>query len=66
MTEPTDNDCYTAESQRGFIIGYNAALRKVFDAIMREMNYREYRKDQDGSAVGACKSLAQYVGAMKK
>ncbi len=34
---------------------------EVLACIDREQSYREYRQDQDGSAVGACKEIRSYV-----
>lgn len=42
------------------------ALDQVLAGIQREQNYREYREDQDGSGIGACKEIASYVRALAK
>lgn len=44
---------------------YDFALDEVLACIDREQNYREFREDQDGSGVGACKEIAGYVRALK-
>lgn len=42
------------------------ALDEVLECVTRERNYREYRNDQDGSGVGACKKIAGYVQVLKR
>jgi hypothetical protein len=38
--------------------------RGVF--VAREQNYREYRQDQDGSGIGACKEITGYLNVLRK
>lgn len=44
----------------------NDALKDVLKGIEREQSYREYRKDQDGSGVLACREIARYVASLKQ
>lgn len=44
--------------------GYLAALSDARAAVLREQNYREYRQDQDGSGVGACKEIIGYLNVL--
>lgn len=48
-----------------WLVGYRTALEEVLAGIDREQSYREYREDQDGSAIGACKEIAGYVRKMR-
>jgi len=43
----------------------NEALDAALASIAREQNYREYREDQDGSGIAACKEIAGYVRLLK-
>jgi hypothetical protein len=54
-----------AETCSGYQQAREEALDEVLAGIAREQNYREFREDQDGSAVGACKEIASYVRALK-
>ncbi len=46
--------------------GWDAAVDACLGAIAREQSYREYRQDQDGSGVGACKEIASYVRLLRR
>lgn len=37
----------------------------VLKGIEREQSYREFREDQDGSGIGACKEIAGWVRACR-
>jgi len=44
--------------------GRRDVLNEVLVGIAREQSYREFREDQDGSGIGACKEIAGYVRAL--
>lgn len=45
--------------------GFQRAIDQIRAGIERELRYREFRKDQDGSGVGACKEILIYLKAME-
>lgn len=48
------------------IVTLEKYCESVRAGIDREQKYREYRTDQDGSAVGACKEIMSWVQACEK
>jgi hypothetical protein len=53
-----------AQTCSGYKQAREEALNEVLRGIAREQNYREFREDQDGSAIGACKEIAGWVKAL--
>ena len=50
----------------GATIGYAMACDDITKAVERELSYRSYREDQDGSAIGACKEILGYITVLRK
>jgi len=63
------DQAYGTHTQKAFLSGAEFGARRMIEelraAILREQNYREFRDDQDGSAIGACKELLSYLGALE-
>ncbi len=48
----------------GFEAGYRQALADAIAGVDRERAYREFRSEQDGSAVAACREMISYIAAL--